>query len=87
MVVSGLYASPVNSCAGYVKACVRCVTTTSDRTTAARGAEPLATLARCRRGARGVLFGQNLIHRVQGEFRIGDTVRVLARRSRSELAP
>src|SRR5262245_41910689 len=48
-----------------VKACARCVTTTTDQTTAERGAEPLATLARYRRVPRGVLFGQNLIHHAQ----------------------
>jgi uncharacterized protein YcbX len=66
-----------------VKACARCVTTTTDQTTAERGAEPLATLARYRHVPRGVLFGQNLIHHAQHALRIGDTVRVLGRRARS----
>ena len=41
-----------------------------------RGREPLATLATYRRVARGVLFGQNLIHDTGGTLRVGDRVRV-----------
>jgi uncharacterized protein YcbX len=61
-----------------VKACARCVITTTDQETSARGHEPLATLATFRRSARGVLFGQNLIHTETGMIRCGDRVEVLA---------
>lgn len=60
-----------------VKACARCVTTTTDQLTAERGAEPLATLATYRRVPRGVVFGQNAIHRARGRIAIGDRVEVL----------
>jgi uncharacterized protein len=59
-----------------VKACARCAITTTDQVTAARGHEPLTTLATYRRVARGVLFGQNLIHHTGGTLRVGDRVRV-----------
>lgn len=44
-----------------VKTCARCAVTTTDQVTAARGREPLATLATYRDSDRGVLFGQNVI--------------------------
>jgi uncharacterized protein YcbX len=46
-----------------VKPCTRCVTTTTDQATAARGAEPLRTLGTYRRHATlgGVTFGMNAI--------------------------
>ena len=59
-----------------VKACARCAITTTDQLTALRGHEPLTTLATYRRVARGVLFGQNLIHHTGGTIRVGDRVRV-----------
>jgi uncharacterized protein YcbX len=63
-----------------VKACARCAITTTDQLTAERGSEPLVTLASYRRVARGVLFGQNLIHHTHGVLHVGDRVEVLARR-------
>jgi uncharacterized protein YcbX len=60
-----------------VKGCARCSITTTDQATAERGAEPLATLATYRRVPRGVLFGQNLVHQMQGTLQLGDPVRVL----------
>jgi MOSC domain-containing protein len=63
-----------------VKACARCITTTTDQRTAERNAEPLVTLAAYRRAPRGVLFGQNAIHHALGVLRVGDTVQVLAQR-------
>lgn len=62
-----------------VKPCARCVTTTVDQ---AAGRipdheEPLATLATFRKSERGVLFGQNAVHRALGCLRVGDGVRVL----------
>ena len=62
-----------------VKACARCVTTTTDQSTAERGVEPLATLASYRRVPRGVLFGQNLIHHTRGTLRVGDATHVIER--------
>lgn len=61
-----------------VKACARCAVTTVDQETATRGKEPLTTLATYRRGERGVLFGQNLIHDGPGTIRVGDRVEILA---------
>ncbi len=60
-----------------VKASARCVTTTTDQSTAERGREPLATLATYRNVARGVLFGQNLIHSSPGRIAVGDTLEVI----------
>jgi uncharacterized protein YcbX len=60
-----------------VKACARCVTTTTDQATAERGIEPLATLAKYRRVPRGVLFGQNLLHAALGMISVGDRLNVL----------
>ena len=60
-----------------VTACVRCALTTVDQATAARGKEPLATLATYRRGERGVLFGQHLIHAHTGTIAVGERVEVL----------
>ncbi|MEU6607003.1 MOSC N-terminal beta barrel domain-containing protein [Streptomyces shenzhenensis] len=60
------------------KACGRCVVTTTDQSTAARGAEPLHTLARHRRIGRSLVFGQNLVPRSTGTIRVGDPVRILA---------
>jgi uncharacterized protein YcbX len=59
-----------------VKACARCITTTTDQHTAERGAEPLATLATYRRIPRGVLFGQNLIYAERGVISVGDGLEV-----------
>ena len=61
-----------------VTACARCVTTTTNQLTAERRAEPLVTLAGCRRVPRGVLFGQNAIHHAEGVLHTGDAVRILA---------
>ena len=60
-----------------VKACARCVITTTDQRTAARRVEPLETLASYRRVPRGVLFGQNLVHTAPGQVAVGDPVWVV----------
>ncbi|ALC31289.1 MOSC N-terminal beta barrel domain-containing protein [Streptomyces sp. CFMR 7] len=60
-----------------VKSCARCVITTTDQHTAARGKEPLLTLARHRRVGKGLLFGQNLIPDGTGVIRAGDPVKIL----------
>ena len=59
-----------------VKPCARCVMTTIDEQ-GVPGLEPLRTLATFRRQERGVMFGQNAIHRGEGEIAVGDRVTVL----------
>jgi uncharacterized protein YcbX len=63
-----------------VKPCDRCVVTTTDQVTGARGAaggEPLRTLARFRRRGDKVFFGQNLVPDGVGTIRAGDAVEVI----------
>ncbi len=62
-----------------VKPCSRCAVTTTDQATAARGREPLATLARYRRMDGQVWFGQNAVHRALGSIALGAAVEVLER--------
>jgi MOSC domain-containing protein len=59
-----------------VKPCARCVLTTTDQATAARGPEPLRTLSTYRKQGSGVLFGQNLVHRGRGRLTVGDSLRM-----------
>jgi len=61
-----------------VKNCARCVLTTVDPDTGEKHPqlEPLRTLGSYRRGAGGVLFGQNLIPRGSGTVSVGDVVSV-----------
>ncbi|MEU2064567.1 MOSC N-terminal beta barrel domain-containing protein [Streptomyces sp. NPDC013455] len=59
------------------KPSARCVVTTTDQDTAARGREPLYTLARHRRVDAKLLFGKNLVPVSRGTIRVGDPVRVL----------
>ncbi|MEU4657512.1 MOSC N-terminal beta barrel domain-containing protein [Streptomyces sp. NPDC023723] len=54
----------------------RCVVTTTDQATAARGREPLHTLGRHRRRDGRLLFGQNLVPLSGGTVRVGDPVTV-----------
>lgn len=60
--------------------CARCVVTTTDQLTAARGKEPLRTLATYRRDPddpTDVNFGVNLIHEtLAGTLRVGDALTV-----------
>lgn len=60
-----------------VKPCARCAITTTDQATAERGKEPLRTLATFRQQERGVMFGQNVVHRGKGVVRRGATVEVV----------
>ncbi len=65
-----------------VKPCARCAITRVDQATGVRGdGEPLRTLGTFRKAKGGVMFGQNAVHRALGELRVGDEVRVSARRS------
>lgn len=61
-----------------VTPCARCVMTTVDPVTLARGKEPLRTLARHRRVGSKTLFGQNLVPETDGLVRVGDPVEVLS---------
>ena len=63
-----------------VKPCARCVITTTDQQTGARGGaggEPLRTLAKFRRRGTDVFFAQNLLPDAVGTIRVGDAVEVL----------
>ncbi len=60
------------------KACERCIVTTVDPSTAARGAEPLRTLATFRKWDNAVWFGVNLVPDTLGALRVGDAAHVLA---------
>ncbi len=60
-----------------VKPCARCIVTTTDQKTGARGQEPLRSLALFRNTGGRVLFGENLIHDGPGPVRPGDRVEVL----------
>ncbi|MEU4929159.1 MOSC N-terminal beta barrel domain-containing protein [Streptomyces yokosukanensis] len=66
------------------KASGRCVVTTVDQDTAARGREPLRTLARHRKVGTRLIFGQNLVPLTPGTIRVGDPVRVLDRSATTE---
>ena len=59
-----------------VKPCARCVLTTIDQQTGAKGQEPLKTLAAYRTQNKKVMFGQNLIHKGNGMISIGSELRV-----------
>jgi len=62
------------------KPCDRCVMTTIDPETATRPnpVEPIRTLGRFRRDARGgVMFGQNMVPESQGVIHVGDMIEVL----------
>jgi uncharacterized protein len=62
--------------------CARCIITTTDQETAARGREPLRTLATYRRDRNDptdVNFGQNLINETKrGTLRVGDSIELLS---------
>ncbi|GHF70101.1 molybdenum cofactor biosysynthesis protein [Streptomyces mashuensis] len=60
-----------------VKDCGRCVVTTVDQATAAKGGEPLRTLGRHRRIGDKLVFGKNLVPENRGVLRVGDPVEVL----------
>jgi uncharacterized protein len=63
-----------------VKGCDRCVLTTIDPETAAKGKEPIATLARYRKWDGKTWFGMNLVPDTPGvELSVGDEVEILAR--------
>ncbi|PKL80111.1 MAG: MOSC domain-containing protein, partial [Candidatus Melainabacteria bacterium HGW-Melainabacteria-1] len=60
-----------------VKPCERCVIISTDQHSGIVGSEPLQTLATYRRQAGKVIFGQNLVARLDcGQVKIADPVRV-----------
>lgn len=59
------------------KPCGRCVVTTTDQATGARGREPLRTLGRHRNVDTKLLFGQNLIPENRGTLSVGDPLSVV----------
>jgi uncharacterized protein YcbX len=61
-----------------VKPCSRCVITTTDQETGARGIEPLRALATFRAHDNEVWFAQNCIPDDKGTLAVGDPVRVLS---------
>jgi uncharacterized protein YcbX len=59
-----------------VKLCARCVMTTIDQETTAKGKEPLKTLAGYRRKGSKILFGQNLAFNSNGMISVGNELNV-----------
>lgn len=59
------------------KPCSRCVIPTINPETACKEREPLRTLGGYRRKGNKVLFGQNLLHDVSGELKVGSRIEVL----------
>jgi len=59
-----------------VKLCARCAITTINQDSAARGKEPLKTLAKYRQKDNKILFGQNLVHQGEGVISVGDTIEI-----------
>jgi uncharacterized protein YcbX len=59
------------------KPCGRCVVTTTDQDTGARGKEPLRTLGLHRNVGSQLLFGQNLIPENRGTLFVGDPLSVV----------
>lgn len=69
----------------FVKPCARCIMTTQDQQTGARGgADPMPAMRRTRlsgdRSVPGVLFGWNVVPRGTARLAVGDPVEILARR-------
>jgi uncharacterized protein YcbX len=66
----------------WIKACTRCVTTTTDQVTGERTSrEPLATLSTYRRQGLAVVFGQYFMaERWGAEVRVGDALRIVESR-------
>jgi uncharacterized protein len=58
------------------KPCGRCVVTTTDQITGARGSQPLRILGAKRRFGKSLVFGQNIIPDAPGLIRVGDPVEI-----------
>lgn len=61
-----------------VKACERCIITTTNQITLERQKEPLRTLATFRKFDGRVCFGQNAVAEAPGSLRLGEEGRILA---------
>lgn len=59
------------------KSCGRCLVTTTDQGSGARGKEPLHTLGKYRRFGKSLVFGQNLIPEHPGTLRVGDPLTIV----------
>jgi uncharacterized protein len=57
-----------------VKLCARCVVTTIEQSSAAKGKEPLKTLAAYRQLNNKIYFGQNVLYKGGGVINIGDSI-------------
>jgi uncharacterized protein YcbX len=64
-----------------VKLCSRCVITTTNQETGVAGKEPLKTLAKYRLINNKILFGQNVLCEGEGFISIGDSIRILKKKS------
>lgn len=63
------------------KPCARCVITTINQDNAEKEKEPLQTLSGYRAKNNKVLFGQNLIHTGKGVISVGDSIKIIKKRS------
>ncbi len=59
-----------------VKPCKRCVIITINQNTKEKSKEPSKTLATYRFHDKGICFGQNLLHRGDGEIQMGDEIEI-----------
>lgn len=59
-----------------VKPCSRCVITTINQDNAEKSKEPLKTLAAYRQKNNKIYFGQNLLHKGEGEIRVGHVITI-----------
>jgi uncharacterized protein YcbX len=57
-----------------VKRCARCVITTINQDNCIRSKEPLRTLSTYRENNNKIYFGQNLLHKGEGEITLGDQI-------------
>lgn len=57
-----------------VKLCARCVVTTIEQSNAAKGKEPLKTLAAYRQMNNKIYFGQNVLYNGTGIINVGDSI-------------
>lgn len=60
------------------KPCSRCIVTTIDQNTGIKGTEPLQMLATYRKQEKGIMFGQNIIHKNLGTLTVGAPVEIIS---------
>ena len=61
-----------------VKLCARCIITTINQNSGAKGKEPLKTLASYRAKNNKIYFGQNLVHKGDGVIAVGDQLHAIS---------